>query len=116
MSRQFPADSNFSFTLEQWHSVLKLASLYEMAEVKTFVIEKMEPLLINLPTLQIHLAKTYNIQKWLAPALYRLTQHVNPLDEEDARLVGVSVSLKISALREKLRRSWVQGFVQAASV
>ncbi len=102
--RQFPTDSNFSFTLEEWQSVLKLASLYEMIDVKTLVIEKMEPLFINLPSLQIHLAKTYNIQKWLAPALYRLIQRAKPLDEEDVRLVGLSDSLKICALREKLRR------------
>ncbi|KAF8331245.1 hypothetical protein F5887DRAFT_1176392 [Amanita rubescens] len=101
---QFPANSNFSLTLEEWQSVLKLASLYDMVDVKTLVIEEMEPLLINLPSLQIHLAKTYNIQKWLAPALYRLTQRAKPLDEEDARLVGLSDSLKICALREKLRR------------
>ncbi|KAF8345182.1 hypothetical protein F5887DRAFT_917466 [Amanita rubescens] len=92
---QFPANSNFSFTLEEWKSVLKLASLYKMAEVKTLVIEKMEPLLINLPSLQIHLAKTYNIQKWPAPALYRLTQRAKPLGEEDVGLVGLSDSLKI---------------------
>jgi len=102
--RQFPADSNFSFTLEEWKSVLKLASLYEMAEVKTLVVEKMEPLLINLPSLQIHLAKTYNIQKWPVPALYRLTQRAKPLGEEDVELVGLSDSLKICALREKIRR------------
>ncbi|KAF8345183.1 hypothetical protein F5887DRAFT_917467 [Amanita rubescens] len=101
---QFPVNPNFSLTLEEWQSVLKLASLYDMVDVKTLVIEKMEPLLINLPSLQIHLAKTYNIQKWLAPALYRLTQRAKPLDEEDARLVGLSDSLKICALREKLRR------------
>ncbi|KAF8341019.1 hypothetical protein F5887DRAFT_977789, partial [Amanita rubescens] len=101
---KFPADSSFSFTLEEWQSVLKLASLYEMAKVKTLAIDKMESLLINLPSLQIHLARTYNIQKWLAPALYRLAQRTKPLGEEDVRLVGLSDSLKICALREKLSR------------
>ena len=102
--RKFPANSSFSFTLEEWQSVMKLASLYEMAKVKTLVIDKMESLLVNLPSLQIHLARTYNIQKWLAPALYRLAQRTKPLGEEDVRLVGLSDSLKICALREKLSR------------
>ena len=75
-----------------------------MAEVKTLVIDKMEPLLINLPSLQIHFAKTYNIPKWLAPALYRLAQRATPLGEEDVGLVGLPDSLKICALREKLKR------------
>ena len=96
-------DSNFSFTLEEWQSVLKMASLYEMDKVKTFVIDKMEPLLTDFPSLQIHLAKAYKIQKWFAPALYRLAQRAEPLGEEDIRLVE-SDWLKICALREKLTR------------
>ena len=84
--------------------MLKMATMYEMVKVKTLVINKMEPLLVNLPSLQIHLAKTYKIQKWLAPALFRLAQRAEPLDEEDVKLVELSDSLKICALREKLTR------------
>ncbi|KAF8669455.1 hypothetical protein AX14_006048 [Amanita brunnescens Koide BX004] len=103
--RQFPAlDSNYSFTLEEWRSVLKLASLYEMTDVKTLAIGKMDPLLTKFPSLQVQLAKTYNIRKWLAPGLFRLAQRAKPLDEEDVKLVGLTDSLKICALREKLRR------------
>ena len=103
--RQFPADpTNYFFTLEEWQSVLKLASLYEMAEVKTLAIGKMEPLITKFPSLQVHLAKTHNIQKWLASGLFRLAQRAKPLDEEDVRLVGLSNTLKICALREKRGR------------
>ncbi|KAF8331242.1 hypothetical protein F5887DRAFT_921869 [Amanita rubescens] len=44
--KQFPVNPNF--TLEEWQSVLKLSSLYDM----------MGPSLTTLPALQIHLAKT----------------------------------------------------------
>ena len=93
-----------TFKLEELQSVLKLASLYEMAPVKKFAIEKMDSLLISLPALQIHLAKTYDIQEWLAPGYLRLAHRVKPLDEEDARLVGLSDSFKICALRENGKR------------
>ena len=92
------------FTLGEWQSVLKLASRYEMAEIKILAIEKMEPLLTYFSSLQVQLAKAYNIRKWLAPGLFRLAQRARPLDEEDVRLVGLVDSLKICALREKLRR------------
>ena len=106
-TRQFPADPNLTvltFTLEEWQSVLKLTSLYEMAQVKKFAIEKMDLLLITLPALQIHLAKTYDIRQWITPGLLRLARRIEPLDEEDVRLVGLADSMKICALRENAKR------------
>lgn len=108
--RQLPAISklsaisNTTFTLEEWQSVLKLTSLYEMTRVKDFTIEKMNPLLVGLPSLQIHLAKTYNVREWLAPGLLRLVHRVEPVNEEDVRLLGLSDALKTCALREKVKR------------
>ena len=95
---------DYSFTVEEWHSVLKLAFLYEMTEVTTFAIKKMETLLTTLPSLQIQLAKTYNIRQWLAPGFLGLAQRPRPLDEEDVILVGLQDSLKICALREKIKQ------------
>ena len=103
-TRQFPANSGASFKLDEWQSVLKLASLYEMVAVKTLAIGKMGPLLAAHPSLQVQLAKAYDIRKWLAPGFFRLAQRTKPLDEGDVRLVGLSDSLKICALREKIRR------------
>ena len=57
-----------------------------------------EPLLSKYPALQVQLAKTYDIRKWLALGLLRLTQRTRPLNKEDVRLVGLSDSLKICAL------------------
>ena len=102
--RQFQANPGVSFKLDEWQSVLKLASLYEMAAVKALAIEKMEPLLTITPSLQVQLAKAYDIRKWLAPGFFRLAQRTRPLDEGDVRLVGLSDSLKICALREKIKR------------
>ncbi|KAF8331243.1 hypothetical protein F5887DRAFT_218845 [Amanita rubescens] len=101
---QFPVNPSMNFTLKEWQSVLKLTSLYEMTQVKKFAIEKMNTLLITLPALQIHLAKTYDIREWLAPGFLRLAHRIKPLDEEDAGLVGLSDSFKICALREKGKR------------
>ena len=102
-TRQY-GDHNLEFSLEEWQSVLKLALRYEMDEIKTFVVNKMTPLLTGFPSLQIHLARTYDIQSWLALGWPRLALRPEPLNEEDVRLVGLSDSLKICALRERKRR------------
>lgn len=102
-SRQF-GDHNLEFSVEEWQSVLKLASLYEMTEVKALIIKKMTPLLTEFPSLQINLAKTYNIRTWLAPGLSRLACRAEPLNEDDVKLVGLTDSLTICALRERKRR------------
>ena len=97
-------DHDLKFSVEEWRSVLKLASLYEMDEVKAFVIGKMTPLLTEFPSLQIHLAKMYDIRTWLGLGLSRLASRAEPISEDDAKLIGLADSLKICALRERQRR------------
>ena len=60
-----------------------------MNEVTTLAVGKMEPLLITRPSLQVHIAKAYDIRKWLAPGFFRLAQRTRPLDKWDVRLVGL---------------------------
>ncbi|KAF8632455.1 hypothetical protein AX15_001888 [Amanita polypyramis BW_CC] len=98
---QFQSTSNLAFSLEEWESVLKLSTLYEMAKVKAFSVEKMTPLLIESPTRQIYLSKTYDIKEWLALGVVRLANRTRPIDEEDVKIVGISDALKVCALREK---------------
>ncbi|KAF8632432.1 hypothetical protein AX15_001876 [Amanita polypyramis BW_CC] len=100
----FQGDLESSFSLEEWRSVLKLAALYEMDKIKAFAVKKMTPLLTGSPSLQIHLAKVYDIKEWLAPGLVRLVNHVRPLDEEDVKLIGLSDALKVCSLRDKITR------------
>ena len=102
-SRQF-GDHNLEFSVEEWRSVLKLVSLYEMTEVQVFVIKKMTPLLTEFPSLQINLAKTYNIRTWLVAGLSRLAWRAEPLSVDDVKLVGLTNSVTICALRERKRR------------
>ncbi|KAF8632457.1 hypothetical protein AX15_001888 [Amanita polypyramis BW_CC] len=91
----------FDACIPQWESVLKLSTLYEMAKVKAFSVEKMTPLLIESPTRQIYLSKTYDIKEWLALGVVRLANRTRPIDEEDVKIVGISDALKVCALREK---------------
>ncbi|KAF8629311.1 hypothetical protein AX15_003515 [Amanita polypyramis BW_CC] len=87
-------------SLEDWQSVLKLATLYEMAEVKALAIEHMTPLLEKSPSLQIRLAKAHNVQEWLASGFYKLVRRKTPLDEYDIQLLGLTDALKVMSIRE----------------
>ena len=75
-----------------------------MTEVQVFVIKKMTPLLTEFPSLQINLAKTYNIRTWLVAGLSRLAWRAEPLSVDDVKLVGLTNSVTICALRERKRR------------
>jgi len=79
-----------------------------MADVKDFVVENMTPLLEGeSASLQIHLAKEYDVQKWLEPGITRLVERSNLIDEEDVGLIGLSEALKVCGLREgrRIKRS-----------
>ncbi|KIL64530.1 hypothetical protein M378DRAFT_162971 [Amanita muscaria Koide BX008] len=93
------------FSLDQWKSVLKLSNLYGMIELKNLVVDYMTPLLgAESPSLQIHLAKVYDVPKWLQPAKTRLVERINPIDKNDVRLIGPTLALEVCALREKALR------------
>ncbi|KAM6493190.1 hypothetical protein JOM56_011324, partial [Amanita muscaria] len=93
------------FSLDQWKSVLKLSNLYGMIELKNLVVDYMTPLLeAESPSLQIHLAKVYDVPKWLQPAKTRLVERSNPIDKNDVRLIGPTFALEVCALREKALR------------
>ena len=75
-----------------------------MEEIKDFAVENMAPLLgSKSPSLQIHLAKAYDVQKWLEPGFTRLVERSEAIDEEDVRLIGLAEALKACRLREETR-------------
>ncbi|PFH50452.1 hypothetical protein AMATHDRAFT_145051 [Amanita thiersii Skay4041] len=102
----YPLDlspTSFTLELEEWVSVLKLAKLYQIKEIVTLAVERMAPLLAEKPSLQIHLAKQYQITEWMLPGLSKLIQSDRALNEKDVELIGLSDALKAISLRETLR-------------
>ncbi|PFH47377.1 hypothetical protein AMATHDRAFT_6818 [Amanita thiersii Skay4041] len=97
--------TTFSFTLEEWTSIFKLATIYDMEAIRNLAIKSMQPQLANHPSLKVHLAKHYDVKDWLVPGLVKLVQRKRPLDEDDVQLIGLTDALKVAALREDCRRS-----------
>ncbi|KAM6489456.1 hypothetical protein JOM56_015089 [Amanita muscaria] len=102
---QFQRVTGHDFSLDEWKSVLKLANLYEMTDVKDFAVDCMTPLLdIGSPPVQIHLAQAHDVPKWLQPAKARLVDRSNPINENDVVLIGLALALEVCALRENALR------------
>ena len=90
-------------TLDQWTSVLKLAALWDMADVKADAIQRMTPLLEKLPAIQVKLSCEHDVEEWLLPGLNRLAQGEGPLNTDDAASIGLDYAVKVMALREECR-------------
>lgn len=89
--------------LEQWTSVLKLADMWDMDNVRELSISKMTPLLESKPAHQIALARRFHVDEWLLPAFKRLVYRQDPMDELDTDELGPRSALKVAAIREAFK-------------
>ena len=89
--------------LEQWTSVLKLADMWDMDNVRELSISKMTPLLESKPAHQIALARRFHVDEWLLPAFKRLVYRDDAVDELDTDELGTRSALKVAAIREAFR-------------
>jgi len=88
-------------TLEDWTSVLRLASLWEFPRVREHAIKKLSKLDMS-PTHKISIARQFHVPGWELPALNQLVQRPEPMNMDDVQSLGIDTVLKLSALRESL--------------
>ncbi|KIJ63369.1 hypothetical protein HYDPIDRAFT_65515, partial [Hydnomerulius pinastri MD-312] len=86
--------------LEEWSSVLKLATLWEFEGIRRAAIGALPKCPIT-PVDKLVLAREYNIKEWLLPAINELVQRPNPIGVEDVARLGLDFALKILAVREQ---------------
>ena len=90
---------------EEWASVLKLSTMWGFATARALAIAKLSQMTLP-PIEKVILAKQYDVDQWLAPALNELAQREASLDMQDASrlepVVGWDFILKIAQVREKL--------------
>ena len=80
--------------------MLDLACRFEMTNVKQIAAENMVLFLENKPALQAHLGRKHHVKEWVVSGLNKLIQRAEPLNKEEAELIGVDDALKVMALRE----------------
>lgn len=86
-------------TCTEWKSVLKLSTMWNFEVVRNLAIQSMSELPIDAVE-KAALAREYEIDEWLLPALNELAQREEPIGVEEALRLGMEQALRIAAVRE----------------
>ncbi|KAJ3891484.1 hypothetical protein GG344DRAFT_65409 [Lentinula edodes] len=88
------------FTLDEWVSILKLATKWDMSTARACAIEKIAEY-DGIPATKIRLARDYRVPRYFIPSLVQLIGRSNPLTADDYKDIGVECALKVVSLRER---------------
>ncbi|KZV85853.1 hypothetical protein EXIGLDRAFT_725480 [Exidia glandulosa HHB12029] len=94
-------------SLDEWTSVLSLASMWECENIRALAIREMEGLCG--PVQKISLARRFDISAWLLPAYAALTTRAAPLCVEEGEMLGVETTIRLAQARERYRADWCPG-------
>jgi len=86
-------------TYAEWKSVLKLSTMWNFEVLRDLAIQSMSELSINAVE-KAALAREYDINEWLLPALNELAQREDPINIDEARRLGLEQAVMIAAVRE----------------
>ncbi|KAF5355550.1 hypothetical protein D9758_006304 [Tetrapyrgos nigripes] len=93
------AGEDFIPTLDEWISILKLSTLWDMPRIRERAIKRMVPLMQD-PIQKIEIAREYEIDDWMLPALNQLVQRDEALSVEEGKKLGLEYTLKLASIRE----------------
>lgn len=85
---------------DEWVSVLKLASLWMMLDIRDMAIQALQPHLLLLPARKIVLAREYGVYEWLRTGYIHFATRQESLYVEDAIALGIDNALKLVCIRE----------------
>ena len=90
-------------TVDEWTSVLHLATRWEFDSIRKLAIQKLEGFTIS-PVDKIVLSRQFNISSpWTLAAYTNVCQRPDTLTVSEARTLGLETAMRIYQLREKLR-------------
>ncbi|KAJ3714138.1 hypothetical protein C8R42DRAFT_683186 [Lentinula raphanica] len=90
-------------TFSQWTSVLKLADMWCMDDIKTHAVLNMERLSDIDPVDKVVVSRSFGIKHWLLPAFNEILQRPHSFTEYDLERLGASTLLQLVALRERIQ-------------
>ncbi|TFY83755.1 hypothetical protein EWM64_g253 [Hericium alpestre] len=103
LSVLYPSDFHESElkTVEEWASVLRLATLWSFSSIRKLPITRLEP--IASPVDKIVFGRTYTVDDWLVPGFDALCQREQPLSKEEGHRLGIDDAMLVASLREGVR-------------
>ncbi|KAH7928668.1 hypothetical protein BV22DRAFT_1030418 [Leucogyrophana mollusca] len=75
--------------------------MWEFDAAKAVAVEHLTSFAID-PVKKIYLAREYDVQQWLVPALNGIARRSQPIGMKDAEKLGVDLALGMAAVRESL--------------
>lgn len=101
MTRHF---DEHDLSYEQWRSVLHLSSLWGFDSLRKLALKSIEP-----PNAceRLLLARKYDVDEWVLPALSALCERSSPLSLEEARQMNIEDVVVVATVREGVRGSEV---------
>ncbi|KAK0226372.1 hypothetical protein IW262DRAFT_1294574 [Armillaria fumosa] len=100
-----PKYSLYDASVDEWHTILRIASDWGFAEVKALAIRELERKDISLVD-RIVLYQAYNVdQEIMVPLYAKLCSRPEPLNKVESQKLGVETVVLIFHARERLRSS-----------
>lgn len=90
-------------TVEEWVSILKLASCWDFASIKQLAIDQMAPITSCID--MITLGRRFNIAWWFSEGFTKLCSREEPLSDAEAARIGAHDTARIFRQREEIFRS-----------
>ncbi|KAH7912424.1 hypothetical protein BJ138DRAFT_1004506 [Hygrophoropsis aurantiaca] len=90
---------NLPESFGEWKAVLKLSHRWGFKSARKQAIESLGAMKVD-PVDKLSLSEKYDVDEWLLPALEKLANRREPIGVKDAEKLGVTLALKVAALRE----------------
>ncbi|KAI0642640.1 hypothetical protein C8Q79DRAFT_917088 [Trametes meyenii] len=89
-------------SMEEWILVLKLTTMWQFASLRRVSIDALTPLLgaAEDPARWISLARLYDVNEWLFPALHALARRTKALQFDEVEPLGLATAIKMAEVRE----------------
>ena len=99
-------------TLEEWIAILKLSDLWSFDASRNLAISTLDSL-VHDPVRRIEIARSFQIEGWILPALKRLAVRAGclPLTDQDADRIGWDYTCILYIVQEAALPTWTKRLV-----
>nr|GAT51539.1 predicted protein [Mycena chlorophos] len=89
---------------DEWTSVLSLATRWDFLSLRTLAITRLNSLMSTSSAAErVGLARAYDIQEWLKPALLALCTRAEALTLTDGQYLGLEDTIRVGQVRQAIR-------------
>ncbi|KAI9508389.1 hypothetical protein F5148DRAFT_1013693 [Russula earlei] len=89
-------------SFEEWSSILALSTRWGFTSIRDLALRCVKP---PSPLHRLILARKYNVEKWVLPALLELCERPQPLSVDEGRLIDFEDVVLVMSVRQTVRSS-----------